>query len=273
MKLITSCVTHKSVPIQESLRFDNHSFDEWYANVLASPTKVRAADLYKGAYWKIFKELYDSCDHDAFVISAGCGLININEEIPPYAITFGHPHSRVPCVEYPSVWWNQLCEASEFSLRDLVDDVCLIALGPTYLDAVKSQLQDNHWVITSDSKVSKNLPNTIITTKKYRYAAGNNGGDHTTHVRAMKDIVNAGCATIKEARELIQEIENAAPINKVHNRIRYDDAHMINMIKNELLLNPLATGSSLIEKFRASNIKMSSIRMPKLFKIATSDIS
>ncbi len=227
--IYTSCAKRKSLKTPANLDYDHDGpIDpkEWIERINQHPQKIRADSLYIGDLWAVFRKIYQNKLIDSYVISAGCGLKKTSDRIPPYAITYSGQNFKIAYVKDASTWWDALCKYNNTSIYQNVmanpDKIHILAIGTTYLKAVHNdiiRLKDmpNVWVVTSDHPITETLKNNIITTSlKFKYAMSGNAV--TIHARAMREIIEADCSTIAEARKLIETIESNH--NNVTNAIR-----------------------------------------------------
>ena len=186
---IATCVSQKSAKTAHSILDPsikpgsiNYVFDQWEKTLRNSKLKPKKAiDLYKGALWDSYKDAWgiiNSREKEAkfWILSAGYGLINSEDKILPYDITFQENRNGVPSIQAKiknendivsrrkiiQGWWDLLSTSSKrdpSSLNTLIgqsdsDDYFLIVLGKDYLEAIFEDLQ-------KAIKVSKN-PNQIV---------------------------------------------------------------------------------------------------------------
>ena len=139
-------------------------FDQWRNGLTVCGLKPRRArDLYKGALWDSYMDTWGIIngrvdDAKLWILSAGYGLINPEEKIIPYDITFQESKDGVPSIlakiDYPQKagakrevlqsWWTLLNKAKKqnpLSLEALMaqsgsSDHFLFVLSKDYLDAV-----------------------------------------------------------------------------------------------------------------------------------------
>lgn len=135
---------------------------QWSALVTTAPRRHVAADLYAGEYWQAGLGLA-SCAELAgpirvSVVSAGLGLVGIQDEVPMYSATLaaGHPDSVLAASgsavhsQVRRQWWGGLTRAAVLGqhrphrLADLAghepDASVMVCVGRSYLDAVAEDL-------------------------------------------------------------------------------------------------------------------------------------
>ena len=129
-------------------------------NATGGPTYA-AESLYAGDHWHVVRSLSglaarNTVHSEAFVCSAGYGLISASAKIRPYSATFAssHPDSVVQAQSDGEVglarrqWWSAISSwegpkpGSSRSLAEAMRDFeyALIALSPPYLDAIADDL-------------------------------------------------------------------------------------------------------------------------------------
>ena len=95
IQVIVTCAANKTVDVPEELQFGKlptlpviESVDEWVKRLKSTSVDlVKMIDLYKGGYWNIVKDINQNSKVDnVWVLSAGYGIININQSVKPYAI-------------------------------------------------------------------------------------------------------------------------------------------------------------------------------------------
>jgi len=174
--LIITCVSQKKSKKEHSILGPNiipgsveNVFKQWKVVLSNSTLKpVKAVELYKGNLWNAYRDAWGIVNNrieetKLWILSAGHGLINSNEKIIPYNITFQDPRNGIPSIlakikistkpgsrrNSLQSWWNLLGRSKKgnpTSLTDLVkksnrNDYFLIVLGKDYLEAVFCDLQ------------------------------------------------------------------------------------------------------------------------------------
>ena len=172
--LIVTCVAQKNCKEKHSILDSEikkdaieNVFEQWKQLISNSRlNKEKAIDLYKGNLWNSYLDAWriingSTQPAEMWILSAGYGLINSEEKIVPYDITFQDVKGGVPSIltkiDNKSVpkkaltqnWWDLLKTSNGInskSLQNLVgkglkDDYFLIVLGKDYLDAVFCDLR------------------------------------------------------------------------------------------------------------------------------------
>lgn len=138
--IIDQCSNSKSHP-DESTVFDAEEIDEAGLEALRARDEcvcLPARKLYAGRQQRYISEAVDSLranNHtvDRYFISAGFGLIEENEELPPYEVTFTDMNdSEIESRSASLKISEQICEAITSNSYDIV----FLALGSDYYQAL-----------------------------------------------------------------------------------------------------------------------------------------
>ena len=129
--------------------------NRWVEALGAEQTRHRAVDLYKGVGWSASCDLVSAAGAqttsvvEARVISAGLGLLSLEELVPSYSATFvpGHPDSvssgTDPGLDNRS-WWAAVNKAQQrpAPLQQLADELdgLVVAASDRYVDAISDDL-------------------------------------------------------------------------------------------------------------------------------------
>jgi len=180
VNLVVTCTARKTVRVPEflmmrSLRRDrlDRRFSQWNQR-LQSQTHGRemAADLYCGNTWSVIREIAADkklpCNLRIWVISAGHGLVAIDEDLVPYAATFT-PHDEdsviPPELASHSVaeWWDLLvinrrqAGATVASIADIARlhprTPLVAAISNEYLKAVAHDLEATRAALADDDRL------------------------------------------------------------------------------------------------------------------------
>ena len=160
MKVFTSCVAQKYGEIKadisqiNELSFDA-TFDKW--KELTQGEKP-ALDVYRGYSWEFIKSIADKVPIQ--VISAGYGVIDINELIVPYKITFSNkffdkgdftiPTFGLTQEETNQKWFNKLTPNVEWDKNEVI----IVTCNPDYLGLLNIPKRDNI-IILNDYKLTR----------------------------------------------------------------------------------------------------------------------
>jgi hypothetical protein len=106
---------------------------------------VAVPTLYKGSYWQQVLKLTDALGADLRVVSAGFGLLDSRDSVPPYSATFaGGSEDSVPQARSSAgrrEWWRRM--GGSASLRRLLRSArgpALVVLPESYLSVVEPDL-------------------------------------------------------------------------------------------------------------------------------------
>lgn len=269
----TSCTKRKKHKPQSILNRDDNliSLEDWLVNKNnQSLPRYKAKNLYCGELWTNVLKINEKVE-DTYIISAGLGLINIEDEIPSYAITYCHQNFKVNTIKQPEIWWEALCQDNEFSIQDNVkkypDKIHIFAVGGTYFQAIAKTIPNhpNVWIVTSKNKESEKYEDKcIFTSVNFRYATG--GSDVTINTRAAKTIIENKITNIENARQLISSIENGGRHKTRPIRRRYTDEQMLKVITKVKEKKPDISYTMLLTLLRKNNIACQDARLSRLFQ-------
>ncbi len=157
--VITTCTNRKRKPIDEGLcasSLANGSVGEvarqWGRQLRADVPRYSAMEVYGGRSFKDAIEAAKALDANLFVVSAGLGLIDAENQIPAYACTVleGAPDSisaRIGGFHPKADWWRELQRVSPYALPFRVvagaDDTPILAsLSDNYIEMVAAEVMD-----------------------------------------------------------------------------------------------------------------------------------
>lgn len=136
VNVVVTCTKRKSVAVPERLQFRNlrradvHTKAELWLERLRTSRAIAVAvrDLYSGDHWSVARSLdglllSGNCPVRLWVVSAGYGLLQVDDVVKPYSATFSRNHpdsvsSRIKSDEPESIlrnWWSTL--AADRSVR------------------------------------------------------------------------------------------------------------------------------------------------------------
>lgn len=269
----TSCTKRKKQKPQQILNRDDNliSLEDWLVNKNdPSLPLYKAKNLYCGELWTNVLKINENVD-DTYVISAGLGLVNIEDKIPSYAITYCHQNFKVNTIKQPEIWWSTLCNSNKFSIKDNVkkypNKIHIFAVGATYFQAISNTIPDNPnvWIVTSKNKESEKYKDKcIFTSINFRYATG--GSDVTINTRAAKTIIESKITDINEARRLILDIEDKGKHKTRPVRKKYTDEQMLRVIFKVKEKKPDISYTTLLNHLRKNNIACQDARLSRLFQ-------
>ena len=167
VNVVVTCTARKTeIPprdlMMRTLRRDDleYRFTEWQNRLeSARGNRTSASNLYCGNAWSIIRDVYDDKNSVSkfrfWVVSAGYGLISMNDQLLPYAATFspGEEDAVVPSTftnNQISEWWSFLIARRRkqckkiASIEDIAeafpDDPLVVAFSKDYLRAVVHDL-------------------------------------------------------------------------------------------------------------------------------------
>ena len=155
--VITTCTNRKRKPVSDSLHMAAlpqadlcDLVEEWSRRLAAEPARYRADEIYGGRGFREAMRAAELLDARLLVVSAGLGLIDVSQSVPPYACTVlagtedsvaGRAKNRFDAAE----WWRSLTEACPFSsaLQEAAADnegLLCAALSEAYIEMVAADL-------------------------------------------------------------------------------------------------------------------------------------
>ena len=210
LNIVVSCVANKSLPIPSGLEFRNISLDtipvmadRWIEKLGSVETPIiEASKLYLGAAWKTIlsaQEVSNTLkDYDIkwYIMSVGYGLIEWDQPIKPYSITFSKPsfdglRKRVLKQVANNEWWDYITTKRKFSIADVAsDDSTTMVLGSTeYINAVRKDLEKSKNIIIFSSTYNARYfkDRYVQTHEKLRFITG--GGKIDNNARNLKYVL------------------------------------------------------------------------------------
>jgi len=167
VNVIVTCTARKTVPVPSGLmmrklrrdRLDRR-FNTWSERLKEKAlTRTRAIDLYCGNSWSAIRDIFTDPSLEnrlrVWVVSAGHGLVAMEEPLAPYAATFSarNPDSVIPpelSSHSGAEWWKLLVTnrrqngAHVASIEDIAklypEDPLVIAVSSDYLKAIAFDL-------------------------------------------------------------------------------------------------------------------------------------
>lgn len=149
MKIFTSCVAQKYGEIKADISqikepSFNSTFNKW--KELTKGEKP-ALDVYRGYSWEFIKSISNQVPIQ--VISAGYGIIDVNEPIVPYKITFSNKFFDKGDITIPTFgmsqeetnqkWFNKLTPKVTWDSNE----VTIVTCNPDYLNLLNIPKSDN----------------------------------------------------------------------------------------------------------------------------------
>jgi hypothetical protein len=175
--VIVPCAS-KQVNIPNELMFRNMPvlsvedlFSEWRNTLkITQCDKVKAIDIYKGAYWQVVKDIYDNLSNNIWIIGAGYGIVNAEDEIKPYSAVFKSENYDNIAFKFKNKnntyldWWK-MYNKNNISISNLYneDDIFIITASYEYFKAIHQDVANiinkpNVFVISPDTKIKTITP-------------------------------------------------------------------------------------------------------------------
>ena len=142
--ILIQCSKSKSVEPSQSLIWDNEmDHNLWNKNWNSSSNRIEVRHLYTGRAIKSELEVISSrADFNGYVISAGAGLVSLDDKIPSYEATF-FADDGPDCQN-----WSTLPNGGLKNLQINDDDVIVTFAAPIYHRALFADPEFDHQVGT-----------------------------------------------------------------------------------------------------------------------------
>lgn len=266
----------------------------WIEAVSRQPASYRVRDLYLGEYWQAGLELAHAASvrgtTRVSVVSAGLGLVDVEDEVPTYAATFtaGHADSVSDRGEPRAdrrEWWSEVAKwARSGSARRLVELAetprahLLVCAGPDYLDAVADDLREAHkvlgngrLVIVGSQEPLEGLAEVWVRCPgRLRMRLG--GSMASTGVRAARVLVEAagdrGAMDAAHGNDIVAGLLNdTAPLPRFE-RERMSDADVREWIQRDKSAHPgSANKSASLRRLRGQDLACEQARFGRLYDL------
>ena len=271
--------------------------EQWAALVSTAPCRYVAADLYAGEYWQTAMELASRAELAGqirvSVVSAGLGLVGIQDEVPMYAATFAarHPDSVLAASgltthsQVRRQWWDGLTRAAVLGhhrprgLADLAEHgpnaSVMVCIGRSYLDAVAVDLTDLVERLGDPERVmifASGAPLTgledcwVAVPGRLRLTLG--GSLSSTSLRAATAVLTElGTLTpnTDRARSVVATLAETAGEPPSFNRRRQNDDAILDWILDHLAEAPNGNRTSALRCFRDEGNACEQARFGRLF--------
>ncbi len=274
----------------------------WISRIDGADASRPARDLYAGEYWRAGMGLAARasrlCPSSTWVLSAGLGLINLDDQIPAYGATFasGQEDSVVvksdgaPASEVRRRWWSALASwqgpvgpGRPRRIADLAADRAasiVVCAGPDYLAAIRPELVDTLNVLGGERLLlfGSGAPETglegawVRVPGQLRLRFG--GSMSSTSVRAasavIDEIAESGVLSGDQARSLVVSwCDATAPLPRPE-RKRLSDLDVALWIVSDSKAHPgSANKSSSLRRFRDDGLACEQARFGRLFDITS----
>lgn len=255
-----------------------------------------ACELYAGEYWTTALALAEECGRhmptDVWVISAGLGLVRIDDRVPAYAATLatGHPDSVSRGSEGRGVretWWRQLSTwdgpSNALGPRRLADldvsdgSTVIVCAGRTYVDAVAADLvalrvriSSDRLLLVSSGEAPAGLEDSWLSVPgQLRMRFG--GSMSSTGTRVCREVVRrlapAGDLRVSAARGLLNGwVQDSAQL-PLYDRKRLSDDDIKRWIERDVVSNSgAANKTASLRRLRESGAACEQARFSCLFE-------
>lgn len=268
---------------------------EWADRVSAAPRPQRVADMYAGEYWQEGLRLAScagSAQADVSVISAGLGLLNLDDEVPLYGATLAARHADSVVAasgsrnsrEVRREWWEGLTNADVLQREAparLENVACgehgsvVVCVGREYADAVAPDLvrlaarlsaPEKLMVFGSGAAVPGLEDHWVRVDGRLRLALG--GSMSSTSVRtaaAMLREVDEASSTVAAARSFVANLGARTGELPSLERRRMSDGQILGWIGELLQFEPGMTKTVALRRFRDQGNACEQSRFSRLF--------
>lgn len=309
INLVVTCTARKTTPVPEMLMMRNirrdrldRRLDEWHERLRSeSVERKRAVDLYCGNSWSVIRELAKAgsspCRLRIWVISAGHGLVAIEENLTPYAATFAsrEEDSVIPpelASHSVSEWWGMLmgqrrqAGSSVASVSDIArlhpKTPLVAAISSEYLKAVAHDLQaarsaladsDRLIIISAGARKTGPLTDNFLpcdSRLEHRYGRSR----MALNARILRDIVHGFTAENIRASRLNPHFE--AMLGRLSpatypERLQTKDETVRSFIRRGIAMNERCSYTALLRQYRATGRACEQKRFRGLFREMVGD--
>lgn len=222
-----------------------------------------------------------------WVVSAGLGLIDANEQIPDYSATFSpqDPDSVGQDLQERAEWWRLLVEwrretSGTGSISDLAkrnpNSVFVIALSASYLRIIKDDLVEarlalkcpnNFIIVSAGTREVAGLEGSIMPIgASFENLVG--GARATLNSRMLRYIVQHFDFSSNRAPQIAATLKKTAktlaPV-KCFNRTRLDDDALVKLITKNLRMARPPSASALLRRLRQDGYACEQKRFHSLY--------
>lgn len=209
INLILTCSSNKSIKADPSLSLKTFKKEEiellskkWILN-LQNPNlpSLPALDMYSGNYWNVVKKLNSHPNVEKiWVISAGYGVININDKIHSYNIGFKDKslnslklNLKNPPPKPLSDWWRIITSQTN-TIKDIFNpnETHILFSSFDYMKAIRYDINNiigskNLFIVSPDTKIKDLNPYILNTPSNLRYILG--GNKMTSSIKVVEHLV------------------------------------------------------------------------------------
>jgi hypothetical protein len=253
IQVIVICAANKTVDIPKELQFSKfptldieESINEWINRLKSTKVDlVKMINLYKGGYWNIVKDINSNPKVDnVWVLSAGYGIVNVNQNVKPYAIALKDNsydsiklNTTGQLKESYSKWWDNITQKRKLSITDVYNqnpnDTFIVYASFEYMKAIKNDFinivdKPNVLIVSPDTKIKEFTPHILNTNLRLRSFLGGNKMtvspltvkhlvENIDKIGYTKDEVNA------YFKDIISKQPKLPPRNPVRKKLNDDD--------------------------------------------------
>ena len=259
IQVIVTCAANKTVSVPNELQFGklptlsvDKAVKEWINRLKSIDIDLtKMIDLYKGGYWNIVKDINSNPKVDnVWVLSAGYGIININQKVKPYAIALKANsfdsiklNTTNQSNKSYSLWWDNITKERNLTILDVYNkfskDIFIVYASFEYMKAIYNDIKNiidkpNVLIVSPDTKIKEFTPHILNTSLRLRSFLG--GNKMTVSPLTVKHLVenidNIG-HTKKEVNDyfekIISEQPSLPPMNPVRKKL--NDKEFIKLIQ------------------------------------------
>jgi hypothetical protein len=307
LNVVVTCSARKSMPALPGLSIRDLApgdlssrLAQWMNRLEASAehNRISAASLYRGDHWATVRRLISDGYHSVpsvkvWIASAGCGLLSPGALIPPYAATFSQNEadSVAETREQRRLWWSALGAmrfevGSPRSLKELVNAspsaALVVAASPEYLYAMSEDLEHAAALLSYPETL------TVLCREGVRLGALDSA---KVHLSAELSCALGGALTslnVRMVRWLVHHLGRSFKrsavqdaINELHSvctprdrivRNKSTDDQILSFVRDLLMRDSGASGSSALASFRKSGMAAEQRRFRDLFRAARQEV-
>ena len=306
VNIIVTCTKQKMLEPPDGLQLRNVTgrtvsdrARRWVAVLQKSrEPQISAMDLYAGDHWSVARDLQAlgtaSREIRVWVISAGYGLVSIDQAMCPYSATFSNPHPDSviladrdePHSSQKAAWWNAVTAApwkrrTVTSLSDLASSMpespMIIAASKNYLDAVYDDL------LAATHRLPRTGMVTVISagTNRLGELSGNlvpadarlqhyvGGIRRSLNIRLTRHVLQQtkrGSISFGRVHGLLGSMLKEAPDLQKFDRTPMSDGEIKKFIANVMKNRVKISHTPLLREFRANGNACEQKRFRKLFQ-------
>lgn len=293
--LISNCTNVKKKLPLKSLLIRNYNFSDiqeasktWNSNISnSSDDRLSALKMYRGPAWKAsldsvinFSKRFKT---KLLISSAGYGLINSDNLISSYGVTFSKGHedsihnfNKVQTSTSTTIWWDNI---NKFDLKELnINASVFIAVPYEYLIAMQNTIKQlidlfkkKVFIVVVTQKKLPSLYDDYILNFDTRFNTYERGTLVTIIQRCMRWLANEiSTNELKLEHIFLQEHINKFLLNyekySMEKREILSDAQITNLIKEKISSNEIKSATQGLKYIRSNGYACEQKRFGILFK-------